>query len=282
MAAPTPEQIEKLLNGPSLAPPRGVVPNFVDPDNFHVWFIVTAVVCLTFSTLALAMRIYTKMFITRRTEWEDCKFGHLNDHEQAWLILPRYCSPRMGRLLVRARNIDIDLIFPDHVCRQYCFGWYADQIWGWGSSMGYTAKKRKPSAICMLPSQIWLELGAHSLWPSAVHEYSVDSVRHHSIDRENLNPPTVPEDLCSNTESQFDVRRLSHGHLDHHSFLSLLYLFRNFHLLSKAEVLDPNNDNRSLLRRNKTQYRRRSVQCSFGLGHPSASPKYHLEASDAL
>lgn len=74
MAAATPEQIEKILNGPSLAPPKGVAPNFVDPDNFHVWFIATAVPCLTFSTFAVGTRIYTKLFITRKTEWEDCGF----------------------------------------------------------------------------------------------------------------------------------------------------------------------------------------------------------------
>jgi len=76
-APPTPEQLQELLNGPSMKPPAGVMPNFVDPANFHVLYIATVVLCLSFATSALFMRIYTKIYIIHKTEWADCETSPL-------------------------------------------------------------------------------------------------------------------------------------------------------------------------------------------------------------
>lgn len=70
---PTPEQMQQLLEGPSLAPPPGVIPNFANPANFHTEYVVTVALCLSLSTTVLCMRMYTKFYIIRKTVWADCR-----------------------------------------------------------------------------------------------------------------------------------------------------------------------------------------------------------------
>ena len=62
-----------VLKGPAMAPPNGQKTNFVDPPNIYAYYILTTTMCVTISTLALAMRMYTKISIMRRFGREDCK-----------------------------------------------------------------------------------------------------------------------------------------------------------------------------------------------------------------
>lgn len=81
MATPTttltPEQsmvaLEALLNGPAAPPPAGVTSDFTDPANLHLIGTVVLIICLTLSTLAVLMRMYTKLFVIRSIAPEDCK-----------------------------------------------------------------------------------------------------------------------------------------------------------------------------------------------------------------
>ena len=77
----TPQQRNDLLNGPAAAPPSGIAPNFVNPENNYVYFVLTIVLTVTISTLALLMRIYTKNFIIRKVGWEDCTTDFLSKLE---------------------------------------------------------------------------------------------------------------------------------------------------------------------------------------------------------
>lgn len=63
-----------ILQRPALPPPPGVVPNFANPDNIRVALIVTSVLCLFISTLSFWIRAYTRFYIFKETEWEDCNF----------------------------------------------------------------------------------------------------------------------------------------------------------------------------------------------------------------
>lgn len=78
MTTPTtslsPEQLQKLLNGPAGTPPVGMIPNFDDPPNLDTYVILTISACMTFATVAVLLRMYTKVFITRSLENEDCKW----------------------------------------------------------------------------------------------------------------------------------------------------------------------------------------------------------------
>lgn len=75
----TPEQaqaaLRTLLEGPAMSPPAGVVPNFHNPANLDVFVTLTITLCVTFGTLAVLLRMYTKMFIIRALALEDCKFS---------------------------------------------------------------------------------------------------------------------------------------------------------------------------------------------------------------
>lgn len=81
MAAATPtltaeqqlQLLQKLLNGPGMAPPPGVKPNFVNPPNLEKEFYIDLILCLTISVLVVAMRMWTKVRVMRKVMIEDCK-----------------------------------------------------------------------------------------------------------------------------------------------------------------------------------------------------------------
>ena len=74
MSTATSGQLQALLDGPGLKPPPGVVPNFVDPPNLHPIGTVTILLSLIFSTLAVAMRIFTKIRYMKSLVTVDCGF----------------------------------------------------------------------------------------------------------------------------------------------------------------------------------------------------------------
>ncbi len=56
-----------------LAPaPPGVTPNFVNPENRTWQVYVTSAVCLVVTTLFVALRFYTKIFIIKQMTRDDC------------------------------------------------------------------------------------------------------------------------------------------------------------------------------------------------------------------
>ena len=56
-----------------MTPPAGVLPNFHHPANLDVYVILTITLCIAFATLAVLLRMYTKVFILRVLAWEDCE-----------------------------------------------------------------------------------------------------------------------------------------------------------------------------------------------------------------
>ena len=60
---------------PGLKPPAGVVPNFINPDNYQSTIIATLAVCLTVATLVTALRLCSKFFIIKNVALEDCKYS---------------------------------------------------------------------------------------------------------------------------------------------------------------------------------------------------------------
>lgn len=65
--------LQKLLNGPAMAPPPGITPNFVNPPNLEKEFYIDLILCLTISVLAVCMRMWTKARVMRKVQIEDCK-----------------------------------------------------------------------------------------------------------------------------------------------------------------------------------------------------------------
>ena len=63
-----------ILDGPGMLPPTGVTPNFVNPPNHNRAAIAVAVVCLVFVSAATLSRIYSRVFITKKVELQDCAY----------------------------------------------------------------------------------------------------------------------------------------------------------------------------------------------------------------
>lgn len=73
LQALTPAEVQKILDGPSAKPPPGVERNLVNPQNWDTIVLLTIILCSVFSTVAVAIRCYTKFRIVRKWGWEDCK-----------------------------------------------------------------------------------------------------------------------------------------------------------------------------------------------------------------
>lgn len=90
-----PALINAILDGPALAPPKGVVPNFENPQNLRNPEL--AVLQLAAATVVVALRVYTKMVVVGKMLTEDCKTFHPS--------LKRYLSrnPRLRKRLDQFR-----------------------------------------------------------------------------------------------------------------------------------------------------------------------------------
>lgn len=91
--------VDHLLNGPAMAPPPGVIPNFVDPPSLQKLAILSLVLHYLFSTLVVLMRLYTKIFILRQMASEDCMSWNLAYSSDKTLMLDRRHHFRMGENL---------------------------------------------------------------------------------------------------------------------------------------------------------------------------------------
>ena len=67
------EELQALLNGPAGTPPAGVRPDFINPPNLDVFVTLTVAICVSLATLALLIRMYTKVYLVRLTAYEDCE-----------------------------------------------------------------------------------------------------------------------------------------------------------------------------------------------------------------
>lgn len=61
-----------LLKGPALAPPHGVTPQFVDHPSLEHLTITIFTICICLATLAVILRMWTKLLIFRQTTLDDC------------------------------------------------------------------------------------------------------------------------------------------------------------------------------------------------------------------
>ncbi|KAE8360911.1 hypothetical protein BDV27DRAFT_167362 [Aspergillus caelatus] len=67
------EHLQKLLHGPAGIPPPGVEPNLVNPPNQRISGQAAILVCGIAASITLFMRIYTRVFVIRKTSMSDCK-----------------------------------------------------------------------------------------------------------------------------------------------------------------------------------------------------------------
>lgn len=72
----SPEEQEKILNGPAMQPPPGVTPNFAHPHNHNKEATAFLIVCSTLVVSAALTRAYSRVFVMRKVYMEDCMCFH--------------------------------------------------------------------------------------------------------------------------------------------------------------------------------------------------------------
>lgn len=72
MADLSPEKLEALLNGPAQAPPAGITSQLDNPPNHRAASSAVLITCLIVTSIAVAMRLYTKVRVIRKLDIADC------------------------------------------------------------------------------------------------------------------------------------------------------------------------------------------------------------------
>ena len=68
LAIPPGVDISKL---PALAPPHGIIPNFVDPESRAHAVLVGSGILTALTIIVVVLRFYTRIFVTKIVGWED-------------------------------------------------------------------------------------------------------------------------------------------------------------------------------------------------------------------
>ena len=61
-----------MLAGPAMAPPVGVMPNFIDPPSTGPVLVDVGAVLVAIMVVFVAIRIITKASISHKVTWDDC------------------------------------------------------------------------------------------------------------------------------------------------------------------------------------------------------------------
>ena len=61
-----------IYTTPAGVPPPGVIPNLVNPFYLRTDYLVTHIICLAVSTIAVALRVFTKLYLMKQFRAEDC------------------------------------------------------------------------------------------------------------------------------------------------------------------------------------------------------------------
>ena len=59
-----------------LSSPPGVVPNFTDPYTLRPFQALTIAQCIIVTTVVVLARLYTKQYLIKKRNWEDCRLGN--------------------------------------------------------------------------------------------------------------------------------------------------------------------------------------------------------------
>lgn len=65
------DQVQALLDGPAGMPPPGLIPNFDSPSKLNPSAVAIIIFCMTLATIAVAIRIYTKICLFKSLMYED-------------------------------------------------------------------------------------------------------------------------------------------------------------------------------------------------------------------
>ncbi|KAI0179003.1 hypothetical protein GGR52DRAFT_569909 [Hypoxylon sp. FL1284] len=90
------EQQQALLDGPALAPPKGVVSNFDNPDNNNGLAYGVIALCITVATLCLMIRAYSRLVLFKQLKVEDYLIGLGYGTYMTWAVFSLLLSETPG------------------------------------------------------------------------------------------------------------------------------------------------------------------------------------------
>lgn len=64
---------QAIMDGPAMAPPDGVVPNFFDPPNKNAAALALGIICVSVLSMVVLCRIYVRSLVVKTIQLEDCK-----------------------------------------------------------------------------------------------------------------------------------------------------------------------------------------------------------------
>ena len=65
---------------PAAEPPLGVQSNLTNPEDRGYIILVMGFVLLALMLFFYSIRMYTKLFVVRKSTWDDCMYVHLRLH----------------------------------------------------------------------------------------------------------------------------------------------------------------------------------------------------------
>ena len=71
-----------LASIPAAIPPSGVIPNFVDRPTIVPLILGLSYAFLVLASVCFVIRIWTKAFIVKKWQWDDCKLHRLMQHRK--------------------------------------------------------------------------------------------------------------------------------------------------------------------------------------------------------
>ena len=221
------QQFEALLNGPARLPLPRVQSNFIDPANLNDLVILTLTLCLVFAALTVLMRTYTKLFLIRSWDYEDCKFTKI------WCSSPY--APRLttsDALILgwvsfqRSKKLQEPLNF---VASSNCTSGAIKtdyRRWRWSSHLERAIEDVLKITLCSSPAselQVWkadCKLGC---------QCPFDHLQFHRFLHQALNPAPILADFCAYSKGQ-------HGYVPYHPCRYLespCLLFAGYRLFSR-------------------------------------------------
>ena len=148
---PTPGQFQAIINGPAGRPPAGVTPNFHNPSSLNRFVAPILTLCITFTTLAILTRMYTKKFLIKSWAYEDCRTLVPYPRKPiTTLTLARRSYNGMGKYWLTGGSLFslTKAVWPNYTDCYICS--CCSARW-WHTYMEYTDEKLLYNAICRAP-----------------------------------------------------------------------------------------------------------------------------------
>ena len=109
-----------IYTTPAEIPPLGVTPNFTHSSHMHSIYTFTHVLCLSASTIAVTLRMFTKVYLMRRVRGEDCTVTFLLALLLRMLIAFRFSDTCTGKASRRSQsnpeNFELKQLAVSHGC----------------------------------------------------------------------------------------------------------------------------------------------------------------------